>query len=103
VGPDREFGPGDQRRADPRFSIENRKKVAGMLDAFKPIADTHGATLTQLVIAWTFHQDGVTHVLCGARNVGQAQENAVAGDIQLGAEDLKTMNRIVEEHAKTLV
>lgn len=103
VGPNREFGPGDQRLADPRFSIENRKRAADMLEEFKPVADKHGATLTQLVIAWTFHQDGLTHVLCGARNIGQAQENAAAGAIELGAEDLETMNQILEKHGEALV
>jgi methylglyoxal reductase len=99
VGPDRKFGPGDQRHDNPRFSIENRKHAAAMLEKFKPIADKHGATLTQLVIAWTFHQEGLTHVLCGARNVGQAQENAAAGAIALGAEDRQTMNQILEKYA----
>ncbi len=102
MGPEREFGDGDQRRGSARFSVENRQRVAEMLEDFKPIAEKHGATLAQTVIAWTFHQDGITHVLCGARNIGQAQENAAAGRIALGADDLVSMNQTVEKCAESL-
>jgi aryl-alcohol dehydrogenase-like predicted oxidoreductase len=102
MGPDREFEEGDQRRNNARYSVENRRRVADMLQAFEPIAEKHGGTLAQAVIAWTFHQDGVTHVLCGARHVGQAQENAQAGLIELGAKDLQIMNHSVEEYSGVL-
>jgi methylglyoxal reductase len=61
VGPDRVFGGDDLRRTDPRYSPENRRRVAGMLEQVRPIADAHRLTLAQLVIAWTLAQPGVTH------------------------------------------
>ncbi len=92
IGPDRQFSQGDIRPSWPRFSQENRRRVADLLAAFQPIADQHSATLAQLVIAWTIHQPGVTHALCGARDRKQALENAKAGTIDLSTEDLQTMN-----------
>ena len=95
IGPEREFSAGDQRRTHPRFSKENRLLIAEMLETFCPIAEAHRATLAQLVIAWTIHQPGVTHALCGARNRQQAAENAAAGEIALSAEELAAMTRAI--------
>ena len=43
----------------------------------------------QLVIAWTFSQPGITCVLCGARDVAQATENAAAGAVTLTPEEFE--------------
>jgi aryl-alcohol dehydrogenase-like predicted oxidoreductase len=100
VGPERKFPPGDLRLADPRFMQRNREKTAGMLDKFRPVADAHRLTLAQLAIAWTLHQPGVTHALCGARNPEQARENAAAGDVTLSDEELATIDGAIAEHSK---
>jgi len=88
AGPERQFTGDDLRRTDPRYSVENRRRVARMLDEVRPIADAHGLTLVQLVIAWTLAQLGITHALVGARNPDQAAENARAGDVTLSAEEV---------------
>ncbi len=72
-----------------------------MLEQFRPIAQRHNATIAQLVIAWTFTQPGLTHVLCGARNAQQAIENAQAGDITLTAEDCREIDNIVQNSQVT--
>ena len=48
AGPDRRFGDGDHRREDPRFSIENRQRVADLLEKIRPIAEQHNFTFAQL-------------------------------------------------------
>jgi methylglyoxal reductase len=103
LGSEREFAAGDVRSMRPRFSKENRAKVAGMLGELKPIADRHKLTLGQLVIAWTASQPGLTHVLCGARTPEQASENAAAGNIELPTADLQAINRIVERYGAEIV
>jgi aryl-alcohol dehydrogenase-like predicted oxidoreductase len=45
-----------------------------------------GATTAQAAIAWIVAQEGVTSVIPGARNVEQAQSNAAAAGVSLGAE-----------------
>lgn len=80
---EREFGEGDGRRDNPRFSAENRRKVLAFLGELKPIADDHGLTYAQLVTAWTLSQRGCSHVLLGARSPKQVLENAKGGDIAL--------------------
>jgi len=96
MGPDREFATGDQRLANLRFAKGNRAKIAAKLEQIQPIADEHKVTIAQLVIAWTLQQPGLTHALCGARNVRQAEENAVAGDVVLTDEQVQTITGVME-------
>jgi len=98
IGPDREFQGDDLRKTRPQFSIENRRRIAAMLDKFKPVCEEHGITLAQLAIAWTITQPGVTHALCGGRNAEQATENARAGDVVLSEEDLGIINGAISEY-----
>ncbi len=88
IGPERQFSGDDQRIEDPRFSQENRIKIASMLASMQPVADQHGITLGQLVIAWTIARSNQMFALCGARNAQQANENAVAGQVDLSGSEL---------------
>jgi len=88
IGPERQFIEGDLRRSHPLFTVESRQRVEQLLRPVREIAQARGVTVAQVVTAWTFHQPGMSHVLCGARNPEQARENATAGDLQLTAEEL---------------
>ncbi len=99
IGPEREFKRGDQRKNQDRFSVENRKKVLAMLADLAPVAEKHKLTMAQLVIAWTAQQPGVTHVLCGARDPEQAEENAAAGEAELTAEDIAAIDKALAKHS----
>ncbi|MCE5199363.1 MAG: aldo/keto reductase [Armatimonadota bacterium] len=98
IGPDREFPPDDLRYNNPRFSVENRRKVSDMLDEFKSIAVKHNITLAQLVIAWTIAQPGVTHALVGARNRNQAIENTAAGNVTLTQEEISVISNSIRRY-----
>lgn len=94
--PDHQFHEDDHRKSQALFQPESIRRVNGMLESLKPIAEKHNATLAQLVIAWTCHQSGITGALVGARNEKQARENAHAGEIRLDEEDLRTIREKVE-------
>ena len=64
-----------------------------VVDALRPIADRLGITLSQLALAWTFHQPGATSAIAGSRNPTHVRENAAAGDVEL---DHKTLTEIEE-------
>lgn len=102
IGPDRVFEGDDQRKDNPRFSLANRRKVADLMEKITPIADAHNATLAQTVIAWTLQQPGITFSLCGARDAGQAVENAKAGHLRLTPEDIKEINNQAQTHLTNL-
>jgi methylglyoxal reductase len=95
IKPDRQFGPGDLRRGNRRFSASGIERVNAMLEQLQPLADRHQATIAQLVIAWTYSQPGITCVLCGARNQQQAVDNAAAGRITLSPEEVETIGKTV--------
>ncbi len=99
IGPERQFPGDDLRHNNPRFSVEARKQILAMLEKMRPIAEKHGLTLAQLVIAWTIAQPGLTHALVGARNPEQARENAGAGSVAISAEELGTLNQILSSQA----
>lgn len=98
MSPDRTFNEGDVRKSRDLFTPENINKINTMLGEFKPIAERHNITLTQLSLAWTFNQKGITHVLCGARNAEQAIDNAKAGNVQLSKDELKTIDEVFDKY-----
>jgi len=98
IGPDRVFTGDDLRRDNPRFSVANREKVASLMAAIRPVAETHGATEAQVVIAWTLQQPGISFSLCGARNPQQAKENARAARLRLSAEEIRTISEAADRH-----
>ena len=100
IGPDREFPGDDLRRTNPRFSTENRQKVAAMVEDIRAIADGHGATIAQLVIAWTLQKPGITFALVGARNAEQAQENARAGELRLTRDEIDRIEAAAATHLR---
>jgi aryl-alcohol dehydrogenase-like predicted oxidoreductase len=102
IGPARTFSGDDQRKDNPRFSLENRQKVARLMETVSPIAEAHGATNAQVVIAWTLQQPGITFSLCGARDPGQAVENAKAGRLRLSQADLEAISNAAQRHLTQL-
>lgn len=95
---DRVFAGDDQRREDPRFTPENRARIDRLMQIIRPIADRHQASPSQVVIAWTLAQPGLTFALCGARNPDQARENAGAGALRLTATDIEDISRAIDRH-----
>jgi len=81
------FGDDEYRNQLPWFKPENRKKVLDTIAGWKPLTEKYACTLSQLVLAWTFSQPGITWTLAGARKEKHAQENAGACEIVLDADD----------------
>ncbi|MOA16871.1 Aldo/keto reductase family protein [compost metagenome] len=68
------------------------------MGVLKPVAATHGASVAQVVIAWTIAQPGITFSLCGARDPAQAVENAAAARLRLTESELALISAGVAEH-----
>ncbi len=102
IGPDRIFAGDDQRKDNSRFSVSNREKAAAFAATIRPIAEKHGASIAQTVIAWTLAQPGVTFALCGARNANQALDNARAGTIRLDKDDLSVVDAAISAKLTTM-
>lgn len=98
IGPGRVFEGDDLRKGNPRFSAANLEKVDRLMKKIALIAESHDASSAQIVIAWTLQQPGITFSLCGARDEKQAVENAKAGQLRLGDEELDAISAAVAEH-----
>jgi methylglyoxal reductase len=96
VSMDRQFPPTDTRHNAPWYRPENRKRVLDALQRLKPTAEKHDATLSQLVIAWVFHQPGINAAIVGGRNAEQAKENAGAMKIELEDTELAEIRQVFE-------
>ncbi len=92
ISADRKFNEGDVRLTNPLFNQENLVKVSAFCNDIMFIAEEHSATLGQIALAWTFSRRGITHLLCGARTPAQAVENAGAGKIILGDDQISIID-----------
>jgi len=97
ITPDYPFAPGDNRPETPHFKINNLIRINKFLDKIRPLAEEKGATLSQLVIAWTLCQPGITVALVGARTEQQVVQNAGALDVQLSADEVNMINQKLEK------
>lgn len=102
IGMDRVFKPEEFRSNaawNDWFIPENRKRVLNLLASWADLTAKYACTLSQLVIAWTAAQPGVTHVLCGTRNLSQLEDNARAGELNLEPADIARIRADVERLA----
>ena len=97
ITPDYPFAPGDSRPETSHFKINNLIQINKFLNKIAPLAEEKGASLSQLVIAWTLRQPGITVALVGARTEEQVIQNAGALDVQLSDDEINTINRKLEK------
>jgi len=90
------FNAGDTRDGNRFYKPENIDRVNDMLQDIKPIADSHSATLAQLIINWTTRQPGMDCVLVGARDEAQVKENVKALSFTLSVEEMKKIRGCAE-------
>lgn len=85
---DHQFSPQDGRAKYPMFQGDEWHKNQDFLDDLKQIARRRGVSVSQLVLAWTIAQPGITVALCGAKRPDQILENAASLDCPLGPDTL---------------
>jgi aryl-alcohol dehydrogenase-like predicted oxidoreductase len=62
-----------------------------VLDAVSNVAEAHGASRSQVALAWLLARPAVTSVILGARTVEQLQDNLGAADLVLDEAELQTL------------
>ncbi len=96
IKPGHQFTGYDTRKNNSYFSDENIKRANDLLDKIKPVAETHNATLAQLVLNWTANQEGIGCVLSGARNARQVKDNVGAMSFTLTDEETDLITQYSE-------
>ena len=91
------FSEGDTRQGNRYYKPENIDRINAFLETIKPIADSYGVTLAQLVINWTTRQPAMDCVLVGARDSKQVKENVGALSFKLKDSELDLIRKHIEE------
>jgi methylglyoxal reductase len=100
IGMDQTFAESVYRNQIPWYLPVNRQKVLNMLEGWGDLLAKYNCSLSQLVIAWTMAQEGITFVLCGARKEAHVADNVGAGDLEIEAADLSRMRQDAEALGK---
>jgi aryl-alcohol dehydrogenase-like predicted oxidoreductase len=84
-------GPAGSRRATFDFPPVDRERAFRVIDAMRPIAQAHGASVARVALAWLLQQSAVTAVIIGARTQAQLIDNLSATDLRLTAEEMAAL------------
>jgi aryl-alcohol dehydrogenase-like predicted oxidoreductase len=84
----------------------DKDKVFRIIDAMRPVAEAHEATIGQIALAWLLRRQAVTSVVFGSRTAEQCAQNIAAADIRLSGDELAQMDEVSAlplEYAHSLV
>lgn len=85
------FPADDIRSQIADFKQPRYGKILAAVDQVRPIANRHGATVAQTILAWYLQNQLITAVIPGAKRADQVISNAQAMNIQLTAEEYQTI------------
>lgn len=88
-----EFDPEDNRLNYDVFQGDAFEKAQQLLDKLDVIAAQSNKTVSQVVVNWTMHRNGITSVLCGAKRDWQIEETAGAMGWDLNASQLQQIEQ----------
>ncbi|KAF7308787.1 Aldo-ket-red domain-containing protein [Mycena kentingensis (nom. inval.)] len=89
---------GDMRRQFTRLQDENLKHNLVIVDELQTFAQSKGITVAQLCLGWVAALGSLVMPLPGSSKATRTVENVKAGDVDLSAEDVATMNDITGKH-----
>ena len=92
---DHVFESPDGRAKYPMFQGAEYQRNLDFVDSLRPIASDAELTVSQLVIAWTLAQPGISVALCGGRRPEQIRESAVAMGAEVGEEMLDRVDQAI--------
>ena len=92
-GREHTFDKEDNRATNKLFQGELYERAQNALDKLRPLADKYGVSVGNLSLAWLIAQPQ-TSAIVGARNSEQATQNALAGDVEIDADDLEAIDEV---------
>lgn len=87
--------PDDWRKRNGQFVEPNLSKNLALVEALKPIAARHGATVAEIAISWTLIWSGVTAAIVGGRSPEQVDGWVEAPLHKLTREDMDAIADIL--------
>jgi aryl-alcohol dehydrogenase-like predicted oxidoreductase len=80
------------------FLPENLERAAGLIAALREIAEAHGATPSQIALAWLI-RNPVVVAIPGASSVAQLESNVAAADIDLTDQEYRALKEESDKFA----
>src|ERR1700688_200092 len=74
------------------FFPEEQRRAAPIISAVKSVSEQTGRGMAQVALAWLRHRTVPVIPIIGARKVSQLQDNLASLDLQLSAEQLKSLD-----------
>src|SRR6266446_4102935 len=72
--------------------LPEEKRAARIISAVKSVSEHTGHSMAQVALAWLRHQTVPVIPIIGARKVSQLHDNLASLDLELSAEQLKSLN-----------
>jgi aryl-alcohol dehydrogenase-like predicted oxidoreductase len=91
---DRDTESKEGRRAAFDFPPVDKPRAFDCIDAMRPIATAHDATVAQVALAWLLHKRVVTSVIIGAKRMEQLDDNLKAVDVRLTDDEMATLDKV---------
>lgn len=91
------FAADDFRQIVPRFSEENRRANAQLVQVLGQIAEGMHATRAQIAIAWLLAQQPWIVPIPGTTKLHRLEENTGAANLELSAQDLANIESALEQ------
>lgn len=91
------FAPDDFRQIVPRFSEENRRANAQLVQVLGQIAEGMHATRAQIAIAWLLAQQPWIVPIPGTTKLHRLEENTGAANFELSAQDLANIESALQQ------
>jgi aryl-alcohol dehydrogenase-like predicted oxidoreductase len=87
-------GPEGARRVAFDFPPVDRERAFTIVDAMRPIAEAHGASVARVALAWLLQRKGVMSVIVGAKTIEQLDDNLAAASLVLTNDDLVALDAV---------
>ncbi len=85
------------RASDADFVGSRYRRNLRLVEALRPIAQSFGGSLTQLVVAWTIAQPGITAAIVGAKRPSQVIENTESASLCISDEVKRRVDQVLSE------
>jgi len=87
-------GPEGARRVTLDFPIVDKARAFRCIDAMRPIAQRHEASVAQVALAWLLSRTQVSSVIVGAKTPEQLADNLASTNLKLSAEELGILDEV---------
>lgn len=86
----------DNRVHNPVFTDESFDQNAPLLRLVAELAESKGATVGQIALAWMLCKKPWIIPIPGSRNIDRLNENAGATEVELSADDVRTLDDVID-------